>query len=100
MDRNKTHHRGIRLVVLVSSVVLWRVGAMPSRTCESSHAPTTGTTPALAYFSVTSITVGTQTFVISFSSSNVSTSRQRRMCLLEPAVEPLALVHHAVHDIP
>jgi hypothetical protein len=44
--------------------------------------------------------VGTQTFVISFSSSNVSTSRQRRMCLLEPAVEPLALVHHAVHDVP
>ena len=84
-----SHRRAIQLGALLASVVLWRVPATPSRACESSAAPTTGTTPALAYFSVTSITVGTQTFVISFSSANVMTAIVRNRLRCAPTGEPL-----------
>jgi hypothetical protein len=84
-----SHRRAIRLVALLSSVALWRVVATPSRTCESLDVPTTDATPALAYFSVTSITLGTRTFVISFSSSNVMTAIVRNRPRCAPTREPL-----------
>jgi hypothetical protein len=99
MYRNSTHNdsgvhtaqvehssrRGVRLVVLVSAVMLWQVTATPSRTCATSDAKTSHATPAFAYVSVTSITLGTRTVTI-FWSSGASTSgvRNRLPCVAPP----------------
>ena len=75
-----THRRAFRLVTMLSSVMLWRVVDMPARTCAAPDPETEDRPPALAYFSVTTVTLGARTFVISFSSSNVLTAVVQSVC--------------------
>jgi hypothetical protein len=88
MARNGTHHRSdvhtvsaehrygraLRLLVLVSTVVLWRVAAAPSSTCAGNAPTTSPATPAFAYFFVASTTLGTVAAVAAVAPRTCRTS--------------------------